>query len=186
MRPIIILAAFVLGLTSAAAQDIAGKAKEAEGLLARGKVIEAIDALDDAAAMLWDKAPLAFRRGIWVTEPAAGFGIFKQRPNAVFTAGQPMLVYAEPVGFGWTRNGEVYTTDFAADVVFRDKAGKEIFRKDEFQIFNLSSRFRNREFMCNFTYTLTGMPAGDYTVETTLRDRITGKKGSFTLPFTVK
>jgi hypothetical protein len=186
MRTIVMLMALLLGPSIAGAQDIAGKAREAEALLARGRVIEAIDALDEAQAALWNKAPLDFRRGIWVMEKAEGFGIFRPRPDAVFTAGQPMLVYAEPVGFGWTRNGEIYTTDFVADVVFRNKAGTEIFRKDEFQVFNLSSRFRNREFMCNFTYTLTGIPAGEYTVETTLRDRVLGKKGSFTLPFTVK
>jgi hypothetical protein len=186
LAPALLLLSIAATSLPAAAQDIAGKAKEAEGLLARGRVIEAIDALDAAAAALWDRAPLAFRRGIWVMEKADGFGIFRPRPNNVFSTGQPMLVYAEPVGFGWTQNGEIYTTNFAADVVFRDKAGKELFRKDEFQEFKLSSRFRNREFMCNFTYTLTGLPAGEYTVETTLRDRVSGKKGSFTLPFTIK
>jgi hypothetical protein len=190
MRLSVLFAALCLSLSSTAssAQDIARHAQEAESLLSRGRVIEAIDALDEAAVALWTKAPLAFRRTIWVTEAAAGFGIYNERPNAVFSAGQPMLVYAEPVGFGWYKQSgsDVYRTDIFADVVFKSSDGKEIFRKDEFQRFGLAGRYRNREFMVNFTYTLRGISPGEYVVETTLRDQVTGKKGSFTLPFTIR
>ena len=164
--------------------DLARKAQEAESLLARGRVVEAIDALDEAAVALWERSPLVFRRGIWVAE-AAGYGVYTPRPNGNFAPGEPMQVYAEPVGFGWRRNGELYVTDIAADVVFRSPAGKELYRKDEFQLLQLSSRVRNREFMCNFTYSLTGVPKGDY-IATTLRDRVSGKTGSFTFPFTIR
>lgn len=189
MQKIILPAALCLSFLTAlpaVAQDIASKAKEAEVLLSRGRVIEAIDALDEAAVALWERAPLSFRRGLWVVDKAAGYGIFNPRADAVFNSGDTMLVYAEPVGFGWRRNGEIYQTDIAADVVFRTAAGKEIYRKDEFQNLALAGRVRNREFMVNFNYTLTGVPPGDYVVETTLRDRVSGKKGSFTLPFTIR
>jgi hypothetical protein len=187
IRLISMLAPLTFVIAAANAQDIAGKAQEAEALLARGRVIEAIDALDDAALALWQKAPLAFRRSLWVAEKAAGFGIFNPRPNAAFSAGETMLVYAEPVGFGWYKSGgDLYRTDMVADVVFRAADGKEIFRKDGFQRLELAGRYRNREFMVNFNYTLSGIPKGEYTVETTLRDQVTGKSGSFTLPFTIR
>jgi hypothetical protein len=186
MRIPVLVAALALIAFPASAQEIAARAQEAEALLARGKVIEAIDALDAAALTLWEKMPLVFRRGIWVSAKAAGYGIYTERPDAVFSAGQPMLVYAEPVGFGWRKDGDIYRTEMAADVAFRTADGKEIFRQDQFQKFELAGRVRNREFMVNFTYTLSGIPKGDYVVETTLRDQVTGKKGSFTLPFTIR
>jgi len=40
--------------------------------------------------------------------------------------------------------------------------------------------------MTRFTFTLTGLPVGPYTLETTLRDAISSKSGSFTLPFVIK
>lgn len=173
--------------TGAVAQDISRKASDAEKLLAQGKGIEAISALDDAANALWDKLPLSFRRALWVVQPGTGFGAYNPRENAVFASGAPMLVYAEPVGFGWRRTGEVWRTDMLADLTIKSGDGKEqLYHKEGFQKLELTSRQRNREFMLNLTYTLTGIPKGDYLAETTLRDQVTGKKGSVTLPFTIR
>lgn len=173
--------------TGAVAQDISHKASDAEKLLAQGKGIEAISALDDAANALWDKLPLSFRRALWVVQPGTGFGAYNPRENAVFASGAPMLVYAEPVGFGWRRTGEVWRTDMLADLTIKSGDGKEqLYHKEGFQKLELTSRQRNREFMLNLTYTLTGIPKGDYLAETTLRDQVTGKKGSVTLPFTIR
>jgi hypothetical protein len=184
-----LIAATLLTLATAlpvSAQSIGDKAKEAEGLLARGRTIEAIDALDQAIDALWEKAPLVFRRAVWVTQKGEGYGIYNQRPNNTFTDGEPFLLYGEPVGFGWRKQGEAWQTDFIADVAIRDSNGKQLFAKEGFQRFNLTSRFRNREFMVNFTYNITGLPKGNYQVETTLRDQVTGKKGSVTLPVTIQ
>jgi hypothetical protein len=175
------------GTTGAAAQDISRKASDAEKLLAQGKGIEAIAALEDAANVLWDKLPLGFRRALWVVQPGAGFGSYNPRENAVFAAGAPMLVYAEPVGFGWRQSGEVWRTEMFADLAIKSSDGKQqLYQKEGFQKLELTSRHRNREFMLNLTYTLTGIAKGDYLAETTLRDQVTGKKGSFALPFTIR
>jgi hypothetical protein len=40
--------------------------------------------------------------------------------------------------------------------------------------------------MTDFTYTLRGLPAGNYQIETRIRDEVSGKTGSFSLPFTVR
>ncbi len=109
--------------TAAGAQDISRKASEAEKLLAQGKVAEAIAALDDAAAALWDKAPLSFRRALWVAEKATGFGAFNPRENAAYASGAPMMVYAEPVGFGWRQSGEIWRTDLIADLTIKTADG---------------------------------------------------------------
>lgn len=187
MRFALLAAALSLALTgSAVADEIVAKAHDAEALLKQDKAVEAIAALDEAEGVVWEKAPLAFRRALWVAEKGSGFGVYNPRENDVFAPGVPMLVYAEPIGFGWNRAGDIWRTDLIADVTIRAKDGKQLFAQEEFQKLQLASRNRNREFMVNFTYTLSGITPGDYLLETTLRDQVSRKKGSFTLPFSVR
>ena len=75
----------------AVAQDIAPKAQEAEALAGQGMFVEAIAALDEAVAALWDRAPLTMRRALWVTETPSGFGAYKPRENNVFAPGAAMI-----------------------------------------------------------------------------------------------
>ena len=44
---------------------------------------------------------------------------------------------------------------------------------------DLTSRYKNREFQANLTYTLDGIPPGGYVLETTLRDKNSAKTGTF-------
>jgi hypothetical protein len=171
---------------SAAAQDVAGKASEAEALARDNKFIEAMAALDEAANALWEKAPLSFRRALWVAEPPGGFGLFNPREDNVFDSGAEMIAYVEPVGFGWRKSGDVWVTDLVADLIVKSKDGEELASQADFQQLQITSRVRNREFMARFTYTFTGIPAGEYIVETVLRDKVSGKDGTFSLPITVR
>ena len=186
----LVFSASAIGLAAligaALAQSVAERGRAAEQLAAQGKMIEAIDALDEAALALWAKLPLGFRRALWVKERATGFGIYAPRENAVFAAGEPMLIYAEPVGHGWRRDGELWRSDMIADVVFKSKEGKPLMTQAGFEKFQLASRVRNREYNTNFRYVLTGIPKGEYLAETTLRDQVSGTSGSFTLPFTIR
>ncbi len=166
----------------AMAQEISAKAQEADALASQGKFVEAIAAFDEAAGALWERAPLAMRRALWVAEEPNGFGAYNPRDGNVFAAGAAMIAYAEPVGFGWRRSGDRWHTDLAIDLVIRAKDGTELLRKLDFQHLQVASRVRNREFMTHFTYTFTGLPAGEYLVDTTLRDKVTGKSGTFSLP----
>jgi hypothetical protein len=175
-----------LSIGSVAADELSDKTKAAADLAGAGKFVEAMDALDDAASLIWDRAPLTFRRALWVAEPPAGFGAYKPRETNEYAAGDQMIAYVEPVGFGWRKADDMWQTDLAADVTIKDNDGKEIYSQKDFQKLSLSSRVRNREFMTRFTFTLTGLPAGNYTLETTLRDGVSSKSGSFTLPFVIK
>jgi hypothetical protein len=179
--------AFVVFITgSAAAQDIAVKAGEAEALARDGKFIEAMAALDEAANAIWEKSPLTFRRALWVAEPPGGFGLYNPREDNVFDSGAEMIAYVEPVGFGWQKSGDVWVTDLVADLVVKSKDGEVLASQADFNQLQITSRVRNREFMARFTYTFTGIQAGEYLVETVLRDKVSGKDGTFTLPITVR
>ncbi len=171
--------------TAAFALTISDDAKKAEALAASGKYVEAIDALDDAADMVWEKSPLVCRRVLWVAERAPRFGEYNPRESDVFKSGEDMLAYAEPMGFGWRKSGEIWRPDLTADFIVRDKAGKQLFRKDDFGKFTGGSRARNRAFDVNLTYSVKA-PPGEYIAETHFRDKATGKDGSCSLPFQIE
>jgi hypothetical protein len=181
-----VLVSALLLLGPAVADELADRTKAAEDLAGAGKFLEAMDALDDAATLVWDRAPLTFRKALWVAESPSGFGAYNPRETNQYAAGDEMIAYVEPVGFGWRKSGDMWQTDLAADVSIKDKDGKEIYSQKDFQKLALSSRVRNHEFMTRFTFTLTGLPAGNYTLATTLRDAISSKSGSFELPFVIK
>src|ERR1700736_5605941 len=117
----VLVAAFSIGL--AAADELSDKTKAAEDLSGAGKFLEAMDALDDAATLVWDRAPLVFRRALWVAEPPAGFGAFNPRERGEYGGGEEIVAYVEPVGFGWRKSGDTGQTALAADVSIKDKDG---------------------------------------------------------------
>jgi hypothetical protein len=121
-----------------------------------------------------------------VTQKAGGFGIFKKRTSNAFGKGEPLLIYVEPVGYGWSQQGPLYKSDIAADFELRDTKGKILAGQKDFASFRLTSHDRNTEYFMNVTYNLSGLPAGAYIIGTTLRDKVTGKTAGFDLPFSVK
>jgi hypothetical protein len=176
---------FLCAWSPAGAQEISGKAREAETLANEGKFLEAMAALDDVETALWDKAPLSFRKTLWVSDNPTGFGIYNPRESNVFASGAEMILYLEPIGFGWRKSGDIWYMELVADVVVKSKDGEELLRQNDFDKLEVGSRVRNREFMGRFSYTFTGIPQGEYVVETILHDQVTGKTGSVSLPFVV-
>jgi hypothetical protein len=168
------------------AGESAGKASDIDALAVQGKYTEALAAVDEVAAALWDKAPLTMRRALWVAEPPTGFGRYNPRENNVFASGVKMVIYAEPVGFGWRKNGDLWQTDVAIDVVVKGKDGAALQRAQDFTNLRIGSRVRNREMMAQLTYSFTGIPAGEYVVDSIMRDKVSGKTGTFSLPFVVR
>jgi hypothetical protein len=176
----------VLSAGSVMADEITDKAKAAADLAAAGKFVEAIDALDSAQSLLWERSPLVFRRTLWVAKMPLGFGAYIARDTNVYTAGDQMIAYVEPVGFSWRKAGDGWQTDFSIDVSIKDKDGNEVYSRKNSQMLAISSHAQNREFIVHLSYTPTGLPAGEYTVATTLNDVVSGKSGTFSLPFVIR
>jgi hypothetical protein len=179
------LAASCLAASAASAGEIVDRAAEAEKLAGSGMYMEALDSLAAAQAKVWEQAPLTVRRAVFVASDPGGFGIYDVRENSVFKPGETLIVYAEPVGFGYKEDGSINVIDIAVDVELKNKEGVSIGAKQDFGRFTLRSRVKNREFMAKLSYDFTGIEPGEYEVFTTLRDATTGKSGTFSLPFTV-
>src|SRR5882724_10068290 len=174
------------GATVAATQDISTRMKEAVALAEQGKFVEAFGALNEAEATMWDRMPLTIQRALWVADSPTGFGVYTPRPDNIFDAGAPMRIYAEPIGFGWSKSGDLWHVELRIDLILRHRDGAEILRQPDFHKLAVASWVRNRELMTTLTYTFHDIPKGEYLVDTTLRDAVTGKAATFSLPFVVR
>lgn len=148
--------------------------------------LEAIDTAEQAVVAAWNATPLAFRKALFV-DNAQGFGVYQARDGATFKGGEPLVVYAEPVGYAWKDNGDgTYSFGFNVDLLLKSSKGEIVGGQENFQKLELTSRSRNREFMLTLTLNIDGAPAGDYIVEYRTRDIHSDKSAVISLPFTVK
>ncbi len=147
--------------------------------------LKALDAAREAYIQQWLKTPLIVRNATFVSGRSGGFGKYTPRANNEFKSGEDMLVYAEPVGFGWGKTATGYSIDFIVDFTISTSDGKILAGRKAFQKLGLQSRVRNTEFFISLTYTFTGIPVGDYVITTTLNDIHRGETASFDLPIRI-
>lgn len=174
--------ALLCGLAApVAAGPIADKAAEVEGLLGAGDDAGALAAARDLFGAAWQAtAGLAIGETALIVEPASGYGIYNPRPDDRFKLGEPVLIYAEPMGFGYGSPGEgLYSIGFFVDLKVMTEAGEVLGDLQNLTELDLTSRYANREFQANLTYNLEGIPPGRYVLQTTLRDKNSAKIGSF-------
>ena len=135
------------------------------------QTLDAIEEAEEAVVVVADTAP-------------EGFGIYLERAHNEFAPGEPVIVYAEPVGYGWHENDDgTYTFGFDIDLLLKRPDGAVVGGQENFQHLELTSRVRNREFMLTLTLTVDGAPPGAYVVEYTARDIASDKQGVIALPF---
>ena len=172
-----ILLALVVSAASAVAcaSEVGDLAREAEAKAAAGQQMEAVEALRQAIQVLTAKGPLLLRRVQFITEPPQGFGVYQPRKSNVFKAGEPLIVYAEPVGMGWAKSGGFNRARIATDFEIRSPEGKILAGQHDFGRFDFASHDRNQEVMTHLTLTLSGAPAGRYVLGATYRDRQIGE-----------
>lgn len=163
------------------AGPIADKATEVESLLGAGDDVGAIQAARDLFGATWDATQgLAFGETALISEPASGYGIFNPRADDKYKIGEQVLIYAEPMGFGYGTAGEgLYSIGFFVDLKVMTEGGELLGDLQNVTELNLTSRYPNREFQANLTYSLDGITPGRYLLQTTLRDKNSAKIGSF-------
>lgn len=178
-------ALLVLCFSSGAdAGPIADAAGRAEALQAEGKTVEALDALNEAVDVVWTAAPLAFRKVVLV-DSSKGFGDYAERSDRVFRPDEEMLIYVEPVGYGYGTSGAAATINFDVDVAIENTTGQVLGEaKDVFQ-FSADTYPKRREFAMTLGFGAPYYRPGDYKVIFTVRDRNSPKSGSFEIPFTL-
>ncbi len=166
---------------AALAGEIADKAVEVESLLGSGDDVAALAAARDVLGKTWEATTgLAIGETALLVEPASGYGIYNPRPDEKFKLGEPVLIYAEPMGFGYGTPGEgLFSIGFFVDLKVMTEMGEVLADLQNLTELDLTSRYPNREFQANLTYNLEGISPGRYILQTTLRDKNSAKVGSF-------
>lgn len=166
---------------SVAAGPIAERAAEVESLMGAGDSAGAIAAAKELLGNVWDASSgLTFGETTLIVEPASGYGIYNPRAEETFKLGEPVLIYAEPLGFAYGNPGDgLYSIGFFVDLKVMTEAGDVLGDLQNLTELDLTSRYANREFQANLTYNLEGIPPGRYVLQTTLRDKNSAKVGSF-------
>jgi hypothetical protein len=182
----LILAALLAGVAMAGARagEVADAGREAERLAAEGRNREAWDRLLRAADGIWALAPLEFRRLLFVTGEAQGYGVYDPRPTNVFKPDEAMFVYGEPFGFGYGREQDQHRIEFEVRLSVATPAGAEVIAPRSGRV-ALASRQQNREFMFSFAYEPQGLKPGDYLLLAEFRDTASGKTTAQRLPFRI-
>lgn len=140
---------------------------------------------EDELVAVWERTPLDIRRAVFVTERPQIYGAYQERGSNVFKAGETLLTYVEPVGFTWTRDGEVYKFGVTIDFLLKSADGKVLGGQDRFMEFSRTSRNRVRELMVNIDLNVSGAPAGTYVVEYKLHDIGNGRTASVAQTFQI-
>lgn len=181
VRAIALTSALLFAPQILTAGPIAEKAAEVETLLGAGDDAGAIAAARDVFGQAWEATTgLAIGETTLIVEPASGYGIYNPRPDDKFKLDEPVLIYAEPMGFGYGSPGDgLYSIGFFVDLKVMNEAGEVLGDLQNLTELDLTSRYPNREFQANLTYNLEGVPVGRYVLLTTLRDKNSAKMGSF-------
>ena len=186
------LLAFVFGVfvlsssSNAQAGPIVDEAAKAEALIAEGKGVDAVIAMDTAVAKLWDQLPLTFMEAMFVKERPTAYGVYDRRETSVFKPGEDMIVYMEMAGYEYGRDGDFFVIDMTADVDVKTAAGKRLGGQKDFVKLGLRSRIPNREFFGVVVYQFEGLAKGEYVATTTIKDKQSGDEAVFDLPFQIQ
>ncbi len=183
MKALGLPALLVLSWSSlAAAGPIADAAARAEALQAEGKTVEALDALNEAVAAVWEEGPLAFRN-VAVVESASGFGVYEENSDPTYRPDERLTVYVEPVGFGYGSGDEAVS--LTADLALENASGQVLSEADDVFSITAAAPAGKREFYIAFTFEVPFLRPGEYKATFTVRDRNSDKTGSFEIPFSI-
>lgn len=178
------VAACVLVSGAARAGEVADAAGRAEALLSEGKTQEAFAAFDRAADAFWSALPLALSTATFADE-VRSYGDYAPRVEAEYRAGDTALVYLEPIGFAWAPGGDGFKVNLEADVEIRSPGGVIFAKADKFATFAPTSLRKTRQLDLRVRLALPQLKPGDYELRLTLRDTVSGKTTTASLPFTL-
>ncbi|WP_349359599.1 hypothetical protein [Stappia sp.] len=136
-------------------------------------------------AEAWAEAPLAIARGLFVEGEVTGFGQYTPRPDATFAQDDTLIVYVQPVGYGYLESATGHAIRLTADFEVANASGQILAAQERFATLESDARDRQREFHATLRFRFDGLRPGAYTLTTRLSDTATGESASLDLPFTV-
>jgi len=173
--------------TPAAADELDQAFREAKKAAEARDPAATLKALRVATALAWERLPFGVLEVHLLAAPPAGYGQYLPRVDNQYRQSEPMIIYMEPVGFKVRHDPKegTYTYNLTADFNLIDAWGRVVGGRRDFGRFGgQSQQFPDRNPL-SFTYSLSGLPPGDYRVETTLRDLLGNKSHTVVTPFKI-
>ncbi|MDN3718311.1 hypothetical protein QW131_01365 [Roseibium salinum] len=125
------------------------------------------------------------RKTTFTEGASTGYGQYRPRENATFSDGEALFIYAEPVGYGFQENGSEYAYELTASYKLLNLSGQVLAKEDNFAVFSGNGRSKKREIAASLNFRFSGLPAGEYRLETDFTDTVGGGRSGFVLPFTI-
>jgi hypothetical protein len=181
------VALLIVGLVNSPvlAGDISDAGSRAESFLEDGNHAKAMAALNAARETVWNAAPLTINKAVLVAADPKGFGIYDIRDDNRYRAGEDIVIYTEPSGYAYGRDGDLYVIGMTIDFEVRSESGESLASQENIAVWQLRSRVPNKEFMGKVTYSFAGIEPGNYVVETRIRDLNSDKVTSFPTRFVI-
>lgn len=148
--------------------------------------LKAIETARAAVSEALNKAPLGFRRILFVGAVPEGFGAYTPRDGVSFAPNEPLIIYTEPIGVAWKQNGDEFSSKLVVDFEIRTPDGKVLAGQKNFGEFALEAREPPLDYMSHIKLDVTGAPAGSYILGLTIHDANSGKSSTKDLPFEIK
>ncbi|MFB9982183.1 hypothetical protein ACFSQQ_30855 [Mesorhizobium kowhaii] len=175
-----ILLAMGISTSAAFAGDIADRAAEAEKLLQSGDGAGALDKFRSAEEAFWQATPLAVLN-VKQVDTASGFGIYSERANHIYKPGEKIVLYMEPVGYGYGSDGLGNSMiALSVDITIFSAAGESLATSAKVGRVQVASRSHNRELFFKLDLSLDGLPAGKYRCDFLMHDENSSKTAPFT------
>ena len=152
------------------AADLDAAAREGIGAAEAGEYRAAYDSFRAAALAAWEEMPLQIGTAVLSAGPTRSYGGYQARDSNVYTAGETVRLYADVLGFDHRRTADGYEAMVAVDFFVKLPDGEVLGGRENMLRRHLVGTKRNTEFFLDLTYTLTGLPPGDYVVTTRVRD----------------
>ena len=133
----------------------------------------------------WQRQAVAFTKALFVVAKAAGYGRYLPRASSRFAPGEPLVVYAEPVGFAHKRRGRYFYVTLDVDIEIRNETGQILLSEEGFARIDQGARSQIREFQTSLEFTVEGLPTGAHLLVIEMRDRNSARKGQVVLPFEI-
>lgn len=148
--------------------------------------LQAIETARAAVSEALNKAPLGFRRILFVSAVPEGFAAYRPRDNTSFKQGEPLIIYTEPIGVAWKQDGDEFSSKLTVDFEIRTPDGKVLAGQKGFGEFALEAREPPLDYMSHIKLDVSGAPAGSYILGLTIHDANNGKSSTKDLPFEIK
>ncbi|PWJ91490.1 hypothetical protein C8D77_103187 [Mesorhizobium loti] len=175
-----VLMALAISTPCAFAGEIGDRAAEAEKLLQSGDGAGALDKFRSAEEAFWQAMPLAVQN-VKQVDTASGFGIYSERANHTYKPGEKIVLYMEPIGYGYGSDGLGNSMiALSVDITVVSAAGETLGTSEKVGRVQVASRSHNRELFFKLDLSLDGLPPGKYRCDFLMHDENSNKTAPFT------